>query len=558
MPRGSHRNQLAVSILAAQVGLVGCLAGGPPALARGGGGGDPGSPKESRLLKSKVTSVAVFKNGTAHFVRETRLKGSGWFHTEPPPAAILGSLWVSAQGVRVNGLLARRHLGRQARPCRSFHEVLDRNPGMSVRLYLKDKRVVEGTVVFPTQPTKLDTPGPAFSPSFVTVKSSDGYVMLPRDQILRVEYKTLPKRMCVDRVQQHHLYFHARGARAGAVVRTLYVQRGLQWTPTYRLVRDGGTARLAMQAVVVNRREALQNTELKLVVGVPNLVNEGHLSPLALDALKVRQGHSVSHWRRYSSWRNEGRYRAQSFSNVRRGASARGSLGSSGAAGGARIYGQGARAGNLYVYNVGRISLRTGERATVPVMSGRFPVKRIYRWEPGPAQEKEAWHRRRFRSVQQQMKDRVWEYLELKNTSRVPLTTGPVMLTQGGQLLGQDVLRYTPPGGRSEVPVNVATNVLSTQVKSELSRRVQAKRIKYRWYSSVTYQVTLKIVNHERHSIQVKVRKSLTGRVLSAPGAAQRQTGRGGAVNPTSQITYDAAVPAGKHWKQSFTISVYE
>ena len=226
--------------------------------------------------------------------------------------------------------------------------------------------------------------------------------------------------------------------------------------------------------------------------------------------------------------------------------------------GGMTGLGRGAKAGNLFVYDVGLVTLKKNESTVVPVTRGTFPIDRLYRWEPGPAKEKQAWHRRRFRSVAVQIRDRVWEYVRLRNKSRLPLTTGPVMILQAGQLLAQDVLRYTPPGGKSEIPVNVAANVLSSQVKSELSRRARAKRIRYRWYTEVHYKVDLKIVNHERKAVKIKIRKRITGCVTSAPGAKRRQSGRGGAINPTSVLTYDVTVPAGKTWKARFEVSAYE
>lgn len=542
--------RILIGLLGTQLGLCGCLAAVESARAQ-----SPGSPTKSNSLKSKVTSVAIFKNGTALFVRETRLKGAGWHSTEPPPAAVLGSLWLTAKGADVNRLLARRFLSRKTRPCRSFHEVLDANPGLAVRLYLKNKLVVEGTLVRVKRPVQPKLPGAAFSPGYVTLKTRNGYATVPRLQILRAEYKSLPQRMCYDRVHKHRLFFHAKRARPGAVLRYLYVQRGMQWTPTYRLVLGRARGKLTMQAVVVNRKEPIAHTQLKLVVGVPNIVNQHLLSPMALGALK---GQHYSRRQRHGAYDN---YRAQRFSNVRRSTRANGGGDRDGGRGrgrGTTIFGRGAKAGNLYVYNVGRVSLKKNERTIVPVMKGTFPVKKLYRWEPGPAKKKEAWHRRRFRSVTVQIRDRVWEYIQLRNKSRMPLTTGPVLIMKAGQVLAQDVLRYTPPGGKSEIPVNVAANILSSQVKSETSRRNRAKKIRYRWYTQVKYRVDLKIVNHERRAVRITIRKRITGRVISAPGAKLRKTGKGGAINPTSLLSYDVKVPAGKTWTAQFNVNAYE
>ena len=76
--------RLIIGLFSAHLGLLGCFAGGGPAHALGA---KAGPPKDSKALKSKVASVTIFKNGRGYFVREARVAGAGWVHSEPPPGA---------------------------------------------------------------------------------------------------------------------------------------------------------------------------------------------------------------------------------------------------------------------------------------------------------------------------------------------------------------------------------------------------------------------------------------------------------------------------------------
>src|SRR5690606_22222196 len=81
------------------------------------------------------------------------------------------------------------------------------------------------------------------------------------------------------------------GAAAEADVGLMYVQKGLRWIPSYRIVIDEatseggehcGTARLELQATLVNELADLENIAVNLVIGVPSFAFADTLDPISM------------------------------------------------------------------------------------------------------------------------------------------------------------------------------------------------------------------------------------------------------------------------------------
>src|SRR5207244_2793900 len=70
--------------------------------------------------------------------------------------------------------------------------------------------------------------------------------------------------------------------------------------------------------------------------------------------------------------------------------------------------------------------------------------------------------------------EEVWHSVRLQNTGKVPWTTAPALTMQGGQVLGQDLIRYTSPGGKTTVKITQAVDIKAERAEFEVERKRNA------------------------------------------------------------------------------------
>ncbi|MCA9522347.1 MAG: hypothetical protein KC609_15305, partial [Myxococcales bacterium] len=442
---------------------------GPPAMARADALTD-----KARTLTSKVSHVTVFKNGTGFFIRTAQPTSAGWLVMDPPPRALQGSFWIQrGYDALIDRLRLKEGKRWESATCGSWGPLLAVNPGKKVRLELHSKAIVEGRLVPITGYDSLKGKR-AGLPDFVLLDTGRGISMVPRAQIRLVHFAGKPTQTCKAVKRVPRLYLHLKKTTRNPL-KIGYIQPGIEWVPLYRITLGSKRAIVEMQATVQNNVESFERATLELVIGVPNLLSERTLSPLAGTSLMPTfYGGLVRPL--YQQLQLGNFHNSQIFTNLRhRNVSSH--TQPFGTDKHSLLAGSGLDLGNLYVHRVGNVTIEKGARAMVQVMKLALPYKRFFVWQPGPAREKDALHRNRTIDEARMKRDRVWEYLLLQNTSQTPLTTGPAFLTLEERFLGQDLLRYTPPGGEVEIPLSVAANVLSTQTSNEISRKQRARYV---------------------------------------------------------------------------------
>ena len=103
----------------------------------------------------------------------------------------------------------------------------------------------------------------------------------------------------------------------------------------------------------------------------------------------------------------------------------------------------GAAATDYTVYTKKDLTLRRGEKAIVTLFTRKIHYSHIYRWSPPEAME---------------------HSLVLHNQTDTAWTTGPCLALSSDQPLSEDLLKYTPKGGRGELPVTAAINVATREI----------------------------------------------------------------------------------------------
>ncbi len=297
----------------------------------------------------------------------------------------------------------------------------------------------------------------------------------------------------------------------------MYFRSGFRWVPTYRIEeRAADKVSLSLQAEIINDAENLDNTQIDLVVGVPNIKFSDMRSPLALEsAMRAAYsgGYANSARRRYDN--DLGNLNNANFSNSIQ-AQAIMEPADFGDAGGASADSQewtarfdaGSQQMDLFVYKAGRLSVGKGGRATLPLWTSDAAKKDIFGVDFDVQRNSYAENATDARIVH----NKVWRYMTLQNASPVPWTTGPALMMRENFPVAQDLMTYTAPGRAVRLPVTVATNVTATHSEKELERTPGAKFFNLHSYTSIRKLSTVKVVNSSTEVATVEVSFSSGGK----------------------------------------------
>jgi len=231
------------------------------------------------------------------------------------------------------------------------------------------------------------------------------------------------------------------------------------------------------------------------------------------------------------------------------------------------MQGEGMQAGDLFFYTKKDITLRQGERGMYMLFQSEAPYKEIYTWlvEDQTVDNVEY----RFPSGDP---GEVWHSVRFKNTSGQPLTTSAATTFKNGQILGQDMMVYTPAGAEAEVKITKALDIRVEKSEEEVRREVGVIKEKVAigmrngetvfeerpLFDRLYLKGTLNIRNLKPQRVTMKVAKNLTGEVSTASHDAKVIKLAKGIkdLNPSSLVTWQLDVDAGKSASLAYEFSI--
>ena len=288
-----------------------------------------------------------------------------------------------------------------------------------------------------------------------------------------------------------------------------YLRQGITWIPDYTLkVLDDDTAELTLRGTLVNEAEDLIHSDVHLVVGVPHFVHTGYLAPLAVGQVIRSIGAAIGGPGLpagvQSQIMNQAAIVSNDNCNVARQFDQPGIVERAADAGGgdlAEAVGNlpqldGAAATDYTVYTKNDLTLRRGEKAILTLFVKKIKYTHIYRWSPPAAME---------------------HSLVLLNQTDSAWTTGPCLALNEDQPLSEDLLKYTPKGGRGELPVTTAINVANDKSEREVDRKLKSYSPQINVnYDLVTLEGKLKFRNYEKRPVDIVIDNPVVGKPLNA------------------------------------------
>jgi hypothetical protein len=491
------------------------------------------------LARMPIKEVSIFKDGHAFVMHEGTMPvdGSGRVVMDYLPSPVLGTFWAytTDPSLKVASATAGRHRVTISRTALELEDLLRANAGADVIVTEKpsgsprDAVPYDATILALPRRTseELLATSPPNTPEslpvegrIILLRTAAGVKVLPLDRIQDVVFKAAPEmRVAQDEfrnVLSLRLAGSARTPGPHAPVGVVYVQKGLRWIPSYRVAIDGrGRAVVQLQALVVNELADLENVAANLVVGVPSFAFKDTLDPLAPAAVPL------------SSYFQEANRSALSNAIASQ-VAARPGEGAAAAANPIPEFDSASRAEDLFLYALKGVSLRKGERLSVPVSERALGYTDLYTLDVPFTPPPEV-HVTRSMDAQAELahalsEPRPLHKIRLANTGDAPLTTAPALVVQDGRVLSQGLVSYTPAGGSGDLEIGKAVDVQVVRAETESARTPNVVRINGDTYSEVRITGSIALTNFRKEAIQVEVTRHVLGRPIAATAGGRVDT----------------------------------
>ena len=491
----------------------------------------------------------LFKSGQAYLVREVAVAAGAETVRLRLPEGIHGTIWLGAEGpalLRANALLAddlvekdttdlagvlRLALGRPV--------LLEIAAGQETQTH---SAVLERLLETPAVVPAGAPPEPA-RPSAVVLSTG---LVVPIERVLGVNLKELPATWKYQApVRRPVLDVALRPSGSAGTLTLSSMANGLAWAPSYVLqLGAGGQARLVGKAVIVNDLEDLVDTRLRLVVGYPNLkfaqVRDPLLPEVALNQFQAmigQQGQAEVGVLFQNFTANAARFDAAP-------------------AGPAQAV-DGSASEDLYIYDLGPVSVRRGERAYLPLLEQEVEFRHRFDWELPDKVDRYA----NFSGGGEAEEPPVWHVLRLRNGGRAPWTTAPILVTGEQGPLAQSTIDYTPVGGENGVQLTKALDIVgkALEIRADDARAARESVVLFgSSYERVRVRGTLELKNHSQRAAPMHVVKQLSGDLASTPKdcKVEGQVQGLGQINPARTLTWEFELPAGGTWKAEYEYAV--
>lgn len=480
-------------------------------------------------LKERIVLASMFKNGYSIVLRQIDVGSAGEHTLDAIPRASLGTLWfTTSDGMK---LLSVKNVAIEKTntvPAASFEDLLSLNKGRQVSLTTINLGLITG---------KLK----AVNTDVVTLESNGSLIMIPRAEIRKIEISGESASTRTTHSTSRALQFKTDGA---GKIFMLSLEQGLSWQPSYAVeLTNKKTLEVIAKSTVINNNEDLNGIEVRFITGWPNIPYAGLLDPLVdLGAMAPPMREQMG-------------LRGGAFANQAPAAKSIADAMPMSPLGGIQ-------AEDLFYYRQPNVSLKEGERGYFLLFSMTAPYEELYTWDiPDFVQDAN------YRPVPNEDVQDVWHILTFTNTSKQPFSTGPATIfkvdgtTDSRNIVGQDEMKYAAPGGKAELQMTKAMDISADQLEEEVSRdRGALKDGNNRFtHDLVTLKGTLTVINHKSEPAKMRIRKVLTGEVVSThPSAKVIKIARGlRDVNSHALVEWTETVPAGKTATLTYTYKVY-
>lgn len=526
---------------------------------------EPEAPRLEALAKMAVKEVTVFKDGHAFVLHQGAMPtdASGSVLMDYLPAPVLGTFWpytTEKKAKLASVTVGQRRVTVQRSPL-TIRELIEAHPGAAVIVTETSAPSYPATILGVTQRSvqELEATAPPNSGELlpqkgevVLLQTEAGVKAVALSRIQDVTFKEPPKGAAIDTEFRNlltlQLEWTGNKPPATAEVGLMYLQRGIRWIPHYKVTLDGkGSARVQLQATLLNELTDLKNVTAHLVIGVPTFQFKDTVDPMALQQ-------SLANLSPYFREADPSSGQYQMLSNALMTQTARmgeqrqrPSAAAPTADLGPEVDGADS-VEDLHIFTVKNVTLKKGQRMVVPVTEFTVTYQDVYVLDLPFAPPNEV--RRDFNTQQQAeiarllAAPKVMHKLRLKNSSEHPFTTAPALIVRDDRVLGQGLMTYTSRGGSTDLPITAAVDVRVAKSDSETQRTPNAVQWDGSNYARVDLHGTVTLTNFRKEPVLVEITRHVLGNIT--------ETDSDGTIAMVNVFEGSSDAPAGgspyPHW----------
>ncbi|WP_026998759.1 DUF4139 domain-containing protein [Eisenibacter elegans] len=491
------------------------------------------------------TQVAAFKNGTAFVVKKQQVAApQGSYVLETLPKATFGSLWLYAPDNSITAVRSSEAEVLSApNKATNLTQLLQANLQKRVRITLQSGVVYDGVA------TQLQE-------QLVVFKTQTGqWLSFHPSQIQLLDLLEAPSLDFRTTQKQRILHLQFQQPRAQQALTMMYMEHGISWVPSYAIrLLPNNQAQLSLRATLINDAEDLEDAQVNFVVGVPNFAYTYLESPLVSNQslqsfIQTLNGRSNLYTDRSMARAD---IMSQSMVNV-----VDESAYMSNVFDPSEL--DGIEAEDLFFYNANRLTLKKGERAFVEILNQRMGYEDIYETTipTNPSYSIRDYDTKRDDIHQ------VWHAIRLSNQTKLPWTTGTVMITKEvegiDKPISQDKLSYTAVGMESKIKLTMSPNIIVKSTEREVAKE-EDKRTKDKiYYDLITVEAKIEIANFQQKSLTLDINRSLTGTPLRSDYDWETTAvpSRSSSLNDQHQIRWKVKLKAGEKKELTYRYQVY-
>ncbi len=556
-----------------------------------------GDESSADRLKLKTERVVVFKDGHCLVVKQgsaTTNTDGIVFTEEVPDSAILGSFWAVPEKGSIKSMVAgwveSETNSTRTVSCTSVIEIVKANLGKTCSFNIGADQKLEGRLLKvladdkPSSVTPLNQDAKTEDSLSVSQVIGDFFILGTTNGDVMVATKSV-ENLTIDNMNSTHKQAVTRKTlnkrlslqfgqpNTKVKINLMYFRPDVRWIPTYRINLtdqnfasgdskvDRKMAEVFMQGEILNEAEDFDDVPFHVVVGVPNFRFKSVSSPMVLESsvhsvlaqtdptLMSQSGNGFNTFSNAIYTQRSSEFRSNRAADVidRAGVELTGDLAGKGG-------------NDLFVYELSKMTLKKGERATVPILRTKVAYRDIYTWDV------EVTHAESYSSSPAGSasplvlsENKVWRQIELINDTDLPWTTGAAMFMDGFQPLAQELLTYTSPGGIVRVPVTVSVDLKGRVEDAEVKRELKALKWRGKDYAKIHGKVDLELANNKEEAVNVEVRVRFGGKgvqaneggKISLEGFRQEDwlNRQGDSINNSSAVSWTSSIDPGECFK---------
>ncbi len=520
--------------------------------------------EELTEMTTKPTSVSLFKNGLGYFIREGEIPlKTGWVQARPLPVPVLGTFLLTTEK-GLSEVIATKMTVTENVEAINMMEILRANIGKEVELTTYETTlkgiilsVPENRITEPISPNIYGSYPTIIPSELIFLRTAKKTIALAPSRIIQIDFPEDKMNSNYSKTKEAtRLKLHFENAPVKAPVRISYLQKGITWIPSYVIdiedEKDEKKAKITMTARVINEIEDLENVEMNFVTGFPHFMFSEVISPLSLQTdltsflASLNGGTGNYDYGVFGQRRSEISFNYMANVNMDMW----------------EAYDTQEIAGSyqedLFFYKQENITLKKGECGYYTLLATKtVPYRHIYEWKIADTIDDDYNYYDEYNT--QSSKEEIWHSIELENQTNIPWTTASATTVKGDNILGQDILNYTPVKGKNNVKITRSTDIKAERNEYEIKREENNKKIRGYYYDLITVKGELKVTNYKSDDITLNITKHLTGSVISKSDDGEMKLVAEGlkAINSNSVLEWEIELKAGKNKTIIYQYQVY-